>query len=96
MKWIDIRERQPEFGQKCYVWCDFLNLEGEVMQYKPLPFIELEDWSIVVGRDLFHGKTGFLTDDVTHWMPAEEELMYTWWFGDTACYDTFRNNEVGN
>lgn len=49
------------------VRCDFLNLEGEGVQYKPLPFIELEDRSIVVGLDMFHGKTGFLTDD---WMPV--------------------------
>ena len=59
MKWTDIREKQPKFGQRCYVWCDFLDLEGEVLYYKPLPF--------VVGLDMFHGKTGFLTDD---WMPV--------------------------
>lgn len=51
------------------------------MQYEPLPFIELKNRSIVVGRDLSHGKTGFLTDDITHWMPAD---------------DTFRDNETGD
>ena len=59
----------------------FLDLEGEIMYYKPLPFIELEDRSMVVGQDLFCGKTGFLTDDITHWMPAD---------------DTFRANEASN
>jgi hypothetical protein len=66
-KWIDINEKRPKDGQKVYTFFDFVGIE--ISEYKNLKGTEDE----MFGHNLFFNKKGFLTDDVTQWMPIEND-----------------------
>jgi hypothetical protein len=69
MDWIDINERTPEDGQKVLTYFKELdNNPIEIASYKNLEGTEDE----IFGKNLFYNKNGYLTDDVTHWMPLPE------------------------
>ena len=65
MKWIRVEDRLPEEGRKViyYFGCVGIHI-GKFMKDKDnigLPY-----------GNIFYGKSGFLTDDVTHWMYLPE------------------------
>lgn len=62
MDWIDINERAPEDGQKVIYY--FAPLGMFFGQYERCKGEDAE-----YGTHCFFSKSGFLTDDVTHWMP---------------------------
>ena len=61
MGWISMEDRKPEEGQA--VWYYF-----EVVGVHPGRYYKTDD------GDTFVGVRGFLTDDVTHWMPLVHPL----------------------
>jgi len=63
MKWIKIEDKVPIEGQK--TWTYFVHTGISVMTYHSLEGTKDE----IFGKHLFIGGGGFLTDDVTHWMP---------------------------
>ena len=69
MKWIDVNERLPEVGEKCWYFFDIVGChrgwyEGIYVDD------EGEEW---FGMHIFACEYGFLTGDVTHWHPDQEE-----------------------
>ena len=61
-KWISVKERLPEHGQTVIYY--FAPLGVFVGKYKRLTGRDAK-----YGTNLFYGPSGFLIDDVTHWMP---------------------------
>ena len=67
MDWINIRNQQPKDGARVLTYFkDFIGIE--IATYCNLRGTKDE----VFGLDCFHNKSGFLTDDVTHWMSLPE------------------------
>lgn len=68
MTWFNIEKKQPEDGQDVFYFFDILGVyKGK---YKKVNYYEDYPEMDPVYGDCFYGKKGFLTDDVTHWMPA--------------------------
>jgi len=69
MDWINIEDQMPKDDQKVITYCDMLdNNKIEIAIYKNLVGTEDEKF----GHNMFYNKSGWLTDDVTHWMPLPE------------------------
>lgn len=68
MKWINIEDQTPEDGQVVITYFGVLNNPIEISTYKDLRGTDDEQF----GRNMFHNKNGWLTDDVTHWMPLPD------------------------
>lgn len=68
MDWIKIEDQVPEDGQVVITYFDLLNNKIEIAIYKNL--VGTEDK--MFGHNLFYNKSGWLTDDVTHWMPLPD------------------------
>lgn len=66
MNWTNINDQYPKDGQK--VWTYFEHTGINLMKYYNLENTGYE----MFGRHQFIGTNGFLTDDVTHWMPYQE------------------------
>lgn len=66
MAWIEIEDQVPEDGQVVIIYFEHTGVE--VATYKNLVGTEDE----IFGHNLFYNKSGFLTDDVTHWMPCKD------------------------
>jgi hypothetical protein len=65
MNWIKIEDQVPEDGQKVITYFELLNNKIEIATYKNL-------WGRgdkMFGHNMFYNENGWLTDDVTHWMP---------------------------
>ena len=81
MAWIDIRDKEPEDGQLVYYWFGFFDCvyTGHYEQYYD------EYYPIGVYSNVFYNDEGFLTDDVTWWMPREKlpEGVYLYPTGPT-------------
>jgi len=66
MKWIKIEDAQPKDGEVVITYFKYNHITGiEVALYKNLKGTENE----IFGHHCFTNKSGYLTDDVTHWMP---------------------------
>ena len=63
--WIRIEDKLPEDSQRVIVYFERTGID--IMKYHDLEGTEDEK----MGKNLFTGN-GFLTDDVTHWMPVPE------------------------
>jgi len=68
MDWIDINERTPEDGQVVLTYFGELTDPIEISIYKNLEGTDDE----IFGKNLFRNHRGWLTDDVTHWMPLPD------------------------
>ena len=68
MDWIKIEDQVPEDGQLVLTYFEVLNNKIEISTYKNLVGTDRE----IFGHNLFYNKSGFLTDDVTHWMPLPD------------------------
>jgi len=66
MNWIKIEDQLPEDGARVITYFEFSGVEIAI--YKNLEGTEDE----MFGSNLFYNKSGWLTDDVTHWMPLPE------------------------
>lgn len=68
MSWIHIKDQKPEINQDVFYFFEVLGVyKGK---YEQVNFYEDEEDIEPCWGDCFYGKNGFLTDDVTHWMPA--------------------------
>jgi len=68
MDWISIKDQVPEDGAIVITYFGELNNPIEIARYKNLKGTEDE----VFGHNCFINKSGWLTDDVTHWMPLPD------------------------
>ena len=66
MDWIKIEDQLPEDGSRVITYFEHTGVE--ISMYKNLKGTEDE----MFGHNLFYNKSGWLTDDVTHWMPLPE------------------------
>jgi hypothetical protein len=75
MSWIHINDQKPEHHQKVFYFFAFLGVYRGQYEQAEYP-AELFGTDEPIYGDCFFGKKGFLTDDVTHWMPDDgrEEL----------------------
>ena len=66
MKWISISDRTPKENERVITYFEHTGIS--IMEYHDLEGTEDE----AMGKHYFCGY-GFLTDDVTHWMPLPEK-----------------------
>ena len=59
--WISMKDKKPEEGQEVWYYFDVVG-------------VHCGRYHLSEDGDLFIGLNGFLTDDVTHWMPLEKPL----------------------
>jgi len=59
MKWISVKDKLP-------------NEEQRVIYYFKHTGINVGKYMSTIYGPCFYGETGWLTDDVTHWMPLPE------------------------
>ena len=65
--WIKIEDQLPKEGQRVITYFEHTGIE--IMEYH-----DLEDTKDkIFGKNFFIGCGGFLTDDVTHWMPLPDK-----------------------
>ena len=69
MEWIHVDERLPAVGEKCWYFFDVVGSHRGV--YGGL--YEDEEGRVWRGMSIFYCDYGFLTGDVTHWHPDQEE-----------------------
>ena len=67
MKWIKIEDQLPKEGQRVITYHDMTGID--IMKYHCLDGTKDEEF----GKNMFHCCTGFLTDDVTNWMPLPDK-----------------------
>jgi len=60
-KWLRIDEQKPEKKQKVWYWFEVFKKYYE-------GFYNSDEYK----QDIFYGDCGFLTGDVTYWMPRED------------------------
>lgn len=65
-KWIKIEDQLPKDGERVITYFEHTGIE--ISTYKNLVGGKDE----VFGDNMFHNHSGWLTDDVTHWMPLPE------------------------
>ncbi len=63
-QWIDIMQEKPKEGQSCWYWFEVFKkvYAGKYSKVDETPLI----------GDMFYDPKGYLTDDVTWWMPKED------------------------
>ena len=69
MGWIDVNERLPKKEEPCWYFFDIVGTHRGF--YGGL--YEDEDGNEWGGMSIFYNETGWLTGDVTHWHPDQEE-----------------------
>lgn len=67
--WISTEDKMPEVGQKVWYYFDRVGrwrgtFDGYYVDSEGIEWKDLH---------MFSGEYGFLTGDVTHWMPDQEE-----------------------
>ena len=69
MEWISVDEKLPQVGEPC--WYDF-DVVGRHSGYYGGLYVDDEgrEWP---GMEIFYCDYGFLTGDVTHWHPDQED-----------------------
>jgi hypothetical protein len=78
-KWIPVTERYPKDGEQVFYYFEDTGIS--IGQYQKLSAFKCEQFELHPEREghVFIGKgiigKGFLTDDVTHWMPWEEGMI---------------------
>ena len=70
MEWISVEDRLPEEGQRVIYY--FKHTGISIGRYTRAQWNDPETGEVVSEGDMFHGPDGFLTDDVTHWMPLPD------------------------
>ena len=72
MKWINVNERLPKVGEKCWY---FFDIVGTHRGFYGGLYVDEEgnEWE---GMSIFYNDTGWLTGDVTHWHPDQEERPF--------------------
>ena len=68
MKWISVEDRLPEEGQRVIYYFKITGID--IGRFTRKPFDDLPD---DCQGNCFYGSDGWLTDDVTHWMPLPEK-----------------------
>lgn len=71
MEWIKIEDQLPKDGQKVIYYFDLTGISVGFYERVEYPKEFTGSTEPVYGNQ-FGGKDGFLTDDVTHWMPWPE------------------------
>lgn len=61
--WISVEDRLPEDGQQVLTFFEITGVE--IAKYQNLKGTKDE----IFGHNCFYNGKGYLTDDVTHWMP---------------------------
>jgi hypothetical protein len=76
MNWIHINDQKPEEDQEVFYFFAFLGSyrgKYKLIEYPSEMFSEGDE---PVYGDCFYGDDGFLTDDVTHWMPDDGREVF--------------------
>ena len=70
--WINVNERLPKVGEKCWY---FFDVVGTHRGFYGGLYVDEEgnEWE---GMSIFYNDTGWLTGDVTHWHPDQEERPF--------------------
>ena len=68
--WISVDKKMPKVGENC--WYYFNMVGSHRGQFKG--YYEDEDGKMWKGMHIFANDYGFLTGDVTHWHPDQEEI----------------------
>ena len=76
MEWINIDECKPQIDEWVLIYCPELNFPYDIMKYKGVATIEDDDETYLIGEDSFVNRSGFLTDDVTHWAELKNPKMF--------------------
>jgi hypothetical protein len=66
-EWIKMSDRKPEEGQRCWYYFCIVGVHAGTYSQ-----VDLTEFGLSGFADQFSGKRGFLTDDVTHWMPYDD------------------------
>lgn len=71
MNWIKIEDELPVEGEKVLTYFDFVGVEIAFYQNvsEEIEVIDGKEYKGIWGQNMFYNKSGYLTDDVTHWMP---------------------------
>ncbi len=69
MNWINVEERLPKVGEKCWYFFDIVGAHRG--WYEGL-YVD-EDGREYKDMHIFACEYGFLTGDVTHWHPDQED-----------------------
>ena len=69
MKWIKVEKRVPQKDENCWYYFELLGMFRG--QYGGV--LVDEHGKEMPGYHIFYNDEGFLTDDVTHWHPDQEE-----------------------
>lgn len=72
--WINMSDRKPTHGQEVYYYFEPVGVHKGKYKRKELPEELFNQKGIMV--DVFYGGGGWLTDDVTHWMPIENTTVF--------------------
>ena len=67
MDWINISEKAPNHGDSVLAYFDVSD-SVEIYIYTDLSKTEFAEY----GKHQFSNRSGFLTDDITHWMPLPD------------------------
>lgn len=70
MDWIKVSDKVPEEGQRVIYYFEHTGIS--IGKYKKTMIADEETGEVWDYFDTFHGHDGFLSDDVTHWMPLPE------------------------
>jgi len=70
MEWISVSDKLPEEGQRVIYFFEHTGIS--IGKYKKTIIKDDETGEIWDMMDTFYGLDGFLSDDVTHWMPLPE------------------------
>ena len=83
MIWHNIKEKKPEQDQAVWYYFEYTGLNhGSYYSEDVYDRFNLPEEHPIMGNgvprgtimcDVFHGKKGYLTDDVTHWAEYKEE-----------------------
>lgn len=71
--WIEIKDQLPDEGQDIIYYFDICGVNRGKFTQQPCA-VELygeSDNKVPYAENCFYGAKGWLTDDVTHWMPDD-------------------------
>ena len=76
MDWIHIRDQEPKEGQSVIYFFEHVGVHRG--KYKEVDYGEdfgTDENGNTYKGNMFYSEKGFLTDDVTHWMPDEGQEL---------------------
>ena len=84
-KWIALTDKEPKEGQAVVTWheetgIDIMEYHTNSTEKKPVAALNGKKFMLAesdFGYSIFSCCRGFLTDDVTHWMPISNEMQKT-------------------